>query len=170
MPGMIASLSLLLDAKSYGTSDFSTPVAGVRIEKAIEFANGTAALGQADILFADERTLAASATENLDLAGVLTDLFGGVITAAEITAIYVEANSANTNDVVLFGAASNPFNGPLSGTTPKLTLGPGDCALITNRKGWTVTATTADIILVANSAAGTSVLYKIVLIGRTVAA
>lgn len=170
MSGMIASLSLLLDAKAYGTSDFGSPVAPVRIEKAVEFANGTAALGQANILFADERTLTASATENLDLAGVLTDAFGGVITAAEITAIYIEANAANTNDVVFFGAASNSFNGPLSGTTPKLTLGPGDFACITNKKGWTVTAGTGDIILVANSAGGTGVTYRIAIIGRTVAA
>jgi hypothetical protein len=95
---------------------------------------------------------------------------GNPVAAAEITAIYVEALAANTNDVQLFGAASNAFNGPLSGTTPKYSVGPDDAVLMTSKKGWTVTPGTGDIILVANSGAGTSVTYTIVIFGRTVAA
>lgn len=170
MPGVSATIDLLIAAKLAGTADLGTPVAPVRLEKHLQITAGTDALGKADILWADERNLAASATENIDLAGVLAGLLGSTITAAEITAIYIEANEGNTNDVVVFGAASNPFNGPLSGTTPKIAVGPGDFALITNRKGWTVTAATGDIILVANSAAGTAVTYKIILLGRTIAA
>lgn len=170
MAGVSADITAAIRAKLTGAADLGNPVAPVLIEKHIQITSGTDALGKADILWADTRTLAASATENLDLAGILAGLLGSTITAAEITAIYIEAASANTNDVVAFGAASNPFNGPLSGTTPKLTVGPGDIALITNRKGWTVTASTGDIILVANSAAGTPVTFTIVLIGRTVAA
>lgn len=170
MAGVSADILLSIKAKLAGAADLGNPVAPVSIDKHIQITSGTAALGQADILWADTRTLAASATENLDLAGVLAGLLGSTITAAEITAVYVEAAAGNTNDVVVFGAASASFNGPLSGTTPKLTVGPGDCALITNRKGWAVTATTADIILVANSSSGTPVSYNIVLVGRTVAA
>lgn len=170
MSGVSGSIALQIDARLVGAADLGNPVAPVRINKEIDFAPGTAALGQADILWADQRTLAASGTENLDLAGVLAGLLGGTITAAEIVAIYVEADKGNTNDVQFFGAASNAFNGPLSGTTPKLTVGPGDCALITNMKGWTVTATTGDILLVANSGGTTGVTYKITLFGRTVAA
>lgn len=170
MAGVSADISLSLRAKLVGAADLGNPVAPVALEKAIQITAGTDALGKADILWADTRTLAASATENLDLAGVLSGLLGSTVAAAEITAIVLLADDGNTNDVVFFGAASNAFNGPLSGTTPKLTLGPDDVALITNKKGWTVTATTGDIILVANSAAGTSVTYTIVFIGRTVAA
>jgi len=170
MAGVTADISLNIMAKLEGAADLGTPKAPVKVSKALSIMPGTAALGQADILWGDERTLSASATENLDLAGVLSGLIGGTVTAAEVTAIYIEAAAGNTNDVVFFGAASNPFNGPLSGTTPKLTLGPGDFAFLSNLKGWTVTASTGDIVLVANSSSGTSVTYKIVLIGRTAAA
>jgi hypothetical protein len=170
MSGVNAQIDLSIIARLVGAADLGNPQAPVTVHKSLTITPGTAALGQADILWADARTLAASATENLDLAGVLAGLIGGTLTAAEITAIYLEADAGNTNDVQFFGAASNGFNGPLSGTTPKLTLGPGDCALLTNLKGWTVTAGTGDIVLVANSGAGTGVTYKLVLIGRTVAA
>lgn len=170
MAGVTADINLSIRAKLIGTADLGAPVAPVTVDKLVQISAGTDALGKADILWADQRTLAASATENLDLAGAIAGLLGATIAAAEITAIYVEAAPGNTNDVVLFGAASNAFNGPLSGTTPKLTVGPGDCALITNRKGWAVTAGTGDIILAANGAGGTPVTYTIVVIGRTTAA
>lgn len=170
MAGVTADIILSIRAKLTGTADLGTPSAPVVIDKHVQITSGTDATSKGDVLWADTRTLVASATENLDLAGVLSGLIGGTVTAAEITAIYIESAAGNTNDVVAFGAASNPFNGPLTGTTPKLAVGPGDFALITNRKGWTVTAATGDIILVANSSSGTPVTYTIALIGRTVAA
>lgn len=170
MAGVLGTIAVGITAKLTGAADLGTPVAPVRVSKTIDILPGTSALGMGDILWADERTLAASGTENIDLAGVLAGLLGGTVTAAEITAIYVEANAANTNDVVLFGAASNAFNAGLTGTTPKVAVGPGDCLLLTNRKGFGVTAGTGDILLVANSSSGTGVTYKIVIVGRTVAA
>lgn len=169
MSGVTAQINVSVAGKLTGAAGLSLPAEPIAISKSISIAPGTDAQGKADVLWDDHRTLAASATENLDLAGVLTGLLGGIVTAAEITAIYLEADAGNTNDVQFFGAASNAFNGPLSGTTPKLALGPGDCALITNYKGWTVTPATGDILLVGNGGAGTGVTYKIALIGRTVA-
>lgn len=170
MPGVTASLSLQVAAKLTGVADLGNPVAPVALEKIVRMVGGTDALGKADILFADTRTIAASSTENLDLAGVIAGLLGNTITAAEITAIIVTADPTNINDVQLFGAASNAFNGPLSGTTPKLSVGPDDVAMVTNKKGWTVTAGTGDILLVGNSGSGSAVTYTIILIGRTIAA
>jgi len=170
MTGVTADIQISFKGRLDGASDLGTPSAPVDFAKRIAISAGTDALGKADILWADTRTLAASATENIDLVGVLAGLLGGTVTAAEITAILIQADKGNTNDVVAFGAASNPFNGPLSGTTPKLTVGPDDIALITNKKGWPVTAGTGDIILVANSATGTPVTYTIIIVGRTAAA
>lgn len=172
MPGATATISLKVDAKLEGSAVLGNdaPVSKVVIDKAIRIIAGTDALGKADVLWAGKRTIVASGSENLDLAGVLAGLLGGTVTAAEITAIVVLADESNTNDVVLFGAASNAFNGPLTGTTPKLAVGPGDPFYCANRKGWPVVAGTGDILLVANSGSGTSVTYTIVLFGRTVAA
>jgi hypothetical protein len=170
MAGVSGKIEVVIAAKLTGAADLGNPVAPVSVDKVIEITGGTDTLGKADILWADTRTLTASATENLDLAGAISGLLGTTIAAAEITAVYLEAAASNTNDVVFFGAASNAFNGILSGTTPKVAVGPGDCVLHTNRKGVAVTAGTGDIILVANSGAGTSVTYNIVIFGRTVAA
>jgi hypothetical protein len=170
MAGVSGSISLKVEAKLVGSADLGNPVAPVALEKVVRFVGGTDALGKADVLWADTRTIAASSSENIDLAGVLAGLLGGTITAAEITAIAVVADAGNTNDVVLFGAASNAFNGPLSGTTPKLSIGPDDLAVVTNKKGWSVTASTGDILLVANSSGGSAVTYSIILFGRTQAA
>ena len=168
--GVEASISVNLRATLSGSNDLGTPRAPALVEFLQGFSPGTDAITKANILFADTRTLVASATENLDILGALTDALGSTVSAAEVTAIWIEAADTNTNSVVAFGAASNAFNGPLSGTTPKVTLQPGNGMLFVCKQGWAGTAGTGDIILVANSGSGTSVDYTIVLIGRTTAA
>jgi hypothetical protein len=117
-------------------------------------------------LFKDTRTIAASASENLDLTGVLTDAFGATVANAEVIAIYVKAAAANTNSVII-GNVANGFVGPL-GATGTYTVLPGDFFLATSQAGWAVTAATGDLLKIANSAGGTSVTYDVVIIGRSV--
>lgn len=130
--------------------------------------NGTGA-GQADLMFTDTRSLAASATEDLDLAGSLTDAVGTTLTFARIKAIYIEASASNTNNVVVGGAATNQFIGWVSDATDKIVLRPGGRIMLTtgaaDSVGYLVTAGTGDLLRVGNSAAGTAVSYSIVLLG-----
>lgn len=168
--GVTADIAVTIRAILAGTADLGTPRAPANVDFLQQFAPGTDATSKADLLFADTRTLAASATENLDLAGVLATALGATITAAEVVAIWVRAAAANTNSVVVGGAASNAFSGPLSGTTPKITLQPGNAVLLTCQQGWPVVAGTGDILLISNSGSGTGVDYDIVVIGRTVVA
>ena len=130
------------------------------------FTDGAGA-DQADEHWSDERTLAASASEDLDLAGVLTDAFGAVITFARIKFLYVEADAANTNDVVVGGAPANAWLGPFADVTDKFKVRPGGAHFDLDRTagGFVVTAGTGDLLRVANSGAGTSVKYRMVLIG-----
>jgi hypothetical protein len=162
-----AELTARLTAHQVGGSDFGGPVFDPSIEKILQFTNGTGA-GQADILWADERTLAASATEDLDLAGVLTDAFGATVASAELVAILVIAADANTNNVVL-GAATNPI-ALFGGTTPTYAVKPGGIFLVAapNAAGLlTVGAGSTDVLKVANSGSGTSVTYKIAVLARS---
>lgn len=169
MAGVAATIDLTVKAKQTGTADLGTPQILLDIAKSMEMTPGTAALGQANILFSDTRTLAASGTENLDLAGVLADALGTTIAAAEVVAIYIGAASGNTNDVQLTRPAANGV--PLFlAAGDGIAIGPGDFFLFTNRKGITVTAATGDLLTVTNSAAGTGVTYDVVIFGRTVAA
>lgn len=169
MAGVAATIRVSVQAKQTGTADLGTPQILLDIAKSMEFSPGTAAVGQANILFSDTRTLAASATENLDLAGVLADALGATIAAAEVVAIYFAAASGNTNDVQITRPAANGVPLFLAGGDG-FALGPGDFSLRTYRNGVAVTAGTADLVTVTNGGAGTPVTYDVVIIGRTVAA
>jgi hypothetical protein len=160
MPGVAANLSVSLRAKQTGAADLGTPQILVDIAKELDFTPGTAAVGQANVLFTDTRTLAASTGEDIDLAGALTDALGASIAAAA---------PGNTNDVQVTRPAANGV--PLFlAAGDGFAIGPGDFSLRTYRNGVAVAAGTGDLIHVANGGAGTPVTYDIAIIGRTVAA
>lgn len=170
MAGVAAEISVNISAKETGTADLGTPAMLAKIEKLLSFTPGTAADGQANILFSDQRTLGASANEDLDLAGALSSALGTTIVAAEVVAIYVEAASGNTNNVVVTRPAANGVAGPFLAAGDGIAITPGDFFLATNDDGWAVTPGTGDLINIANSGAGTGVTYKVLIIARTVAA
>ena len=135
-----------------------------------ELDSGTAA-GQADKVFSDTRTLAASGTENLDLAGSLTDALGASLTFAKVKAIYVKAADANTNNVIVGGDATTTFFGMFADETDAIVLRPGACFLLAcgeaDATAYAVTAATADLLKITNSAGGTPVSYDIIIIGTS---
>jgi hypothetical protein len=133
------------------------------------------AVGQADLVFHDQRTLAASANEDLDLIGtMLQEPFGSNLSMLRVKALVVAAmgtsTTPNQNNVVVGAAAANAWTGLLN-STGTVTLRPGAvfCAFAsqTDAAGYVVTAGTADLLRVANSAGGTSVTYDIVVIGAS---
>ena len=121
----------------------------------------------ADRVWSDTRTLAASATEDLDFSGSLTQPDGSAFVLVKLKALLITAAAGNTNDVQvirpaangvpIFATASDQHNikpgGMLFMYSPTLA---GICA---------VTAGTGDLITITNSGAGTSVTYSIVAIG-----
>jgi len=149
--------------------DLGTGRAAQTLSRKMSLANGTAA-GQADRVWSDRRTLAASGTEDLDLAGVLLDAFGAAITFARIKGLIIAASTANTNNVVVGAAATNPWATLLS-ATGTVTLRPGAFLAVgtgqADATGYAVTAATADLLKVANSGAGTSVTYDVHIIGAS---
>lgn len=164
---LTAELRAKITARQTGSNDLGTPVFSPTVEALIQLASGVGA-NQADIIWTDERTITASSSEDLDLAGVLADAFGATVAAAELVAILVIANAANTNNVVI-GDASSPI--PLfGGTNPTFAIKPGGFFFVAapNAAGLlTVGAGSTDDLKVANSGSGTSVTYQICVIGRT---
>lgn len=164
---LTSRITLELSATQTGSNDFGGPEFSPMMRKVIDFASGVGA-NQADLLFVDERTLAASATEDLDLAGVLTDAFGNTITAAEVVAIFVFAAAANTNNVVIGGATSPvPLFG---GTNPTFSVKPGGFFAVgaPDAAGqFTVGAGSTDDLKIANSSSGTSVTYQVAVLARS---
>lgn len=168
--GVNASVRLSIEAMLTGTNDLGAPKLKLDdILEALEWTPGTGTLAQANILFSDTRTLAASATEDLDLAGSLANAFGATIAAAEVVLIFIRAADANTNNVNVTRPASNGVPIFLA-AGDGVGIEPGDYFLRVSRRGIAVTAATGDLITLTNSAGSTSVTYDIVVIGRTVAA
>lgn len=164
---LTSTLTLSAVLRQTANIDLASLSAAINYSKAHALPSGTAN-GEADRLFSDTRTIAASANEDLDLAGVLEDAFGQVITFAELVAIVIVAAVGNTNNVVVKPAASNGFLGPFGDASDTITIKPGGMFVITApAAGWTVTGGTGDKLNVANSGAGTGVTYDIFLIGRS---
>jgi hypothetical protein len=167
---LTSQLNLSVQAELSALLDLATAQVPLNFTRAVGLANGTGA-GQADRIFHDRRTLAASATEDLDLAGTLTDPFGATITFARIKALLVAAAAGNTNNVIVGGAATNQFLTWVGAGTHTVTVRPGGVLALlaggADATGYAVTAGTGDLLRIANSAGGTSVDYDIVLIGAS---
>ena len=143
--------------------------AALSLSQSSAFTTGVGA-GQVDKIFADTRTITASSNDDLDLAGVLIDALGSVITFARVKALVIRAAATNVNNVVVGGAAANPVTTILGGTTPTLTIRPGGSLVLvspTDAIGYVITAATADILRITNGGAGSSVVYDIVVIGAS---
>ncbi|MGH8968165.1 MAG: hypothetical protein ACRDXB_22960 [Actinomycetes bacterium] len=164
-----STLSLAASVVQSRALDMTTAEDPLVFRQAVQLSDGTAA-GQADRVFHDRRTLAASASEDLDLAGSLVDAFGQTVEFARIKGLYVRAASANVNNVVLGNAAATAW-AALLGATGTLTLRPGAGVGVVageaDATAYAVGAGTADLLKVANSGAGTSVTYDVVIVGAS---
>lgn len=169
MAGVRANVILTIDATLTGAADLGSLKQRVNISEVLDLIEGTDAINKANILFQDTRTLAASASEDIDLAGALSDAFGASITAAELVLLYVKAHSGNTNNVNVTRPASNGVPIFLA-ASDGMPVKPGQFLLITDEAGIAVAAGNGDLITITNSAGSTSVTYDIVVIARTVAA
>jgi hypothetical protein len=154
-----------VDATYKNVLDLGTPTDAFVKTLKVELSNGTGA-NSADLMFHDQRTLAASATEDLDLAGVLASPFGATLTYVELRAILITAASGNTNNVNVTRPASNGV--PLFlAASDGIAIPPGGGFL------WTcpadgkiaVTAGTGDLLTITNSAGSTGVTYDVVILG-----
>lgn len=126
--------------------------------------------GQADKIFHDTRTLAPSASEDLDLAGVLLDAFGATLTFVKLKAVIVAAAAGNVNSVLVGGVANGVASFLSPAATGIITLRPGAVfALLAGQAdtGYPVTPATGDLLHVANSGAGTSITYDVIVIGTS---
>lgn len=167
---LTSSVRLAVAAQLSSVLDLGTAVAPARADYSLELASGVGA-GQADRIFADRRTLAASATEDLDLAGVLIDALGAAITFVKIKSLIIAAAAANTNNVVVGGASATGFTSWVGAATHTVTVRPGGVlALLTgpaDAAGYAVAAGTGDLLKVANSGGTTPVTYDVIVIGTS---
>jgi hypothetical protein len=163
-----ATLSASIVGLLSGTVDIGSVEHSLSYGPTIPFSDGTGA-NQINRIWADTRTLAASGTEDLDLAGSLVDAIGQSITFARVKAILIRPSAANTNNVIVGGASANQFLTWVGGATHTVTVRPGGLFAIgaPDATAYAVTAGTGDLLRIANSSSGTSVTYDIVILGAT---
>lgn len=164
----ISQSQIILNALGtyYGAGNLYQPQVPIAFQQNYTISNGSGA-GQADMIFQDQRTLGASASESLDIqTGALTDIFGNAITLSKVKAIIVTALGTNTNNVLVGGAGSNAFSGPFGSTTDYATIVPGGMLVLVapTAGGYTVDGT-HKLLKVANSAGTTGVTYNIIIFG-----
>jgi hypothetical protein len=167
--GLTTSIGLTISADLTKALDLAQARVPLIKTYSVALTNGVLA-GQADLIFHDTRTIAPSANDDLDLAGVLLDPLCTTLSFLRVKALIIGAAAANTNNVVIGAAAANPWVG-LFNATGTVTLKPGGVQAYfagqADAIASTVVAATGDILRVTNGAAGTSVNYDIIVIGAS---
>lgn len=160
-------LSLNIQATINNPKAQQSVQAVLNIAAAAQLQTGTGA-NQADRLFADTRTIAISGTDPLDLAGALVDAVGTTMTLLRVKLLYLKAAAANTNNLIV-GNGTNPFLTWVGAAAHTVTVRPGGIFLLfaPDATAYGVTAATGDVWQIANSGAGTSVTYDVVVIGSS---
>lgn len=151
-----------------GAVDIGDVQHSLSFNPSVTLTDGTGA-NQINRIFADTITLAASANQDIDLAGALVDAIGQTITFARVKGILVRSAAANTNNVIVGGAASNQFATWVGGAAHTITVRPGGFLALSapDATAYAVTASTGDLLRFANSAGGSSVTFDLVIVGAT---
>jgi hypothetical protein len=161
------SLGVSLNSKVTEAGDLGAAVDDDKLDVNYEIAFGTGNTPGATLninnKFTDQRTLAAT-SENLDLAGALSNRFGQTISFSRIKAIVIQ-NRETTADrnLLVGGAASNAFATPFGNASDIVVIPPGGVLVLASNEGWTVTASTGDILKIDSGA--NTVIYDIAILG-----
>ena len=165
---LTSKLTIKLAATLTSVLDLGTAKDPLDYEKTLSLTDGTGA-NQGDQLWHDQRTIAASGTDSLDLAGRLTNAFGATVTFARVKTIVVFEAAANTNNVVIGGAGSNPLAQWGADTSDKVNVRPGGFFVLhaPDATAYAVAAGSADVLQAANSSSGSTVTYDVVIVGSS---
>jgi hypothetical protein len=163
-----ASLAFTFAAELTKAFDLAAGAVPYALSRNFSWADGVGA-GQANRIYQDRNTLAASGTIDIDLAGSLLDVYGDAVTFARIKAIIITAADANANNVVVGGVAAGLSTIIQPQTTGNVVVRPGSTFMVAagaaDAVGYLVTATTADLLHIINSAGGTGVDYELIIVG-----
>ncbi len=163
--GITATLGVRVTAQDAITPPVGGANQQVNLTTSVLYAPGNGAAGLADKMVTLNINIAASGTHVTDLTTDL-DAFGVALGFADVQAVYLQADAANVNNIVL-GNSAAPWQGPFDAVTDTIAVKPGGVLLMADPLGWPVTATTHDEIMLANSGSGTAVTGKLVVIGRS---
>jgi hypothetical protein len=150
--------------------NLSTVVDSSLLDYHHKFTDGITA-DKADLVWHDQRTLAAGASEDLVLSALDSPLFANTLTIAlaKVKALLL-VNTATTpgEDLEIGGAPSDEWQGPFAASGDKLVIPADSSLLLVNKKsGWPAIASSSDKLRIANVGGG-SITYKIAILGTSV--
>lgn len=129
---------------------------------------------QADLMYSAQRTLAASANELLDLAGVLTDPLGNTLTFVEVILVGFQMTNTTAGDAIIVGPDSSAGwgdsatgLGPWADASDRSGIAAEGFFLWYNPRGLAVGAGTSDEIYVEEVGTANSAVYNVLVIGRS---
>jgi hypothetical protein len=162
---LTATVKASINASLTKSADLASATSRIAHALSLAFSDGTGAL-QANRIFSDTRTLSASATEDLDFSGALTDIYGDAVVFADIRALLITADSGNTNNVNVTRPASNGLALFLA-ASDGIAVRPGGAFLYVaqDTTAIPVAGGTGDLLTLTNSAGSTPVTYSITVIG-----
>lgn len=174
MANLSVNVRARMEVSWYGNHEFGGPVFNQIIEQALAFTNGTGA-NQADLFWADERTLAGNTAELIDLTALPSQLDGSTINMVKPVAFMVinaprNSSTPNTGYMVIggtgntypgfFQAAGNGIN-PLRAGGMFLVTAPDATGFQTPVDG------SSDLLRIFNNNASAAITYQICIIGRS---
>ncbi len=114
----------------------------------------------ANIVFFEQRTIAASGSYTYDLTS-LTDFLGGALSLSRAYAITITPTSGTAR---LAPGASNPFQWFFASTTSNISLSQGDAFMFAQPESATITSGSKTLV-VTNTSGAASLTYKIAILG-----
>lgn len=163
----LSGLSITVEAAATGLAVKAADLGDVRADHASKqstrYTIGTAA-GQANQIFQDQRTLAAT-SEDLDLSGVLANKLGETITFTKVRTILIRNLATETGKVLsVGGAASNALAGLFGNVNDVIKIGPGGAFLLDSPvDGIAVTGGTGDLLKIDSGS--DTITYDITIVG-----
>lgn len=145
--------------------DIADPSVAIAQQYLLTKVNGSST-DQSNLFWYDTRTVNAGANDDIDLAGVLTDVYGNTVTFATVKGIViVNANTTDGDDLTIGNAGTNPCKLWFGATTHTMTVLAGETFYKESRyTGWTVTGGSADTLRIGGDAAN-NVTYTIYIWG-----
>lgn len=165
LDNLTATITALLDITIGTDADFADPVQEIKEIVDASFTVGTGA-DQANQVWSDQRTLAASANEELDIqGGTLENGFGQAITFSAIKAIFIR-NRSTTGELLVGGAAANAFDSPFGDSSDKVRVRRGGILLLTGPDAVGHAVDASDVLKIDNEDTVNTLTYDIILVGE----
>ncbi len=174
---MAATLRILTAKSSISwdwidTQTFSESVNADAVARTVRMLTGSG-VDQANLLAMPiQYTIAASGTQNVDLAGVLEDFANQVCTFTIVKALSVALPAANAASSILVGNGTNPFINWITPSTGAIRVRKGGFfdLVAPDATGYPVTASTGDILKITNEDASNAATVVVVVGGVGTAA